>query len=319
MWKFAGALIISVITMSALAGMNNAQAENKYPTKPIRLIVPYAPGGGSDAILRPIAMAMERTLGQKIAIVNINGAEGAVGWAQAAKAAPDGYTITILTNAMIVRETMKLANVGVHDFAPIANIGFVDLTLSSRGDGPYQNLKTYADTVKKSPNTVSVAIGIGTPSETTAILLNHALGSGLRAVNVGGGAQKKTAVLGGHVDSLIEPISSVIASHQAKQLTVLAVLSDKRLTFAPDIPTAKEQGYNVTARLFYGLGAPKGTPKEIVEALAAAVEGLSKDAQLQDEMKKISVSWEYYGPHDFADVIDKEFRKTAALVQQNIK
>ena len=319
MRKFARALMISVIAMGTLVGWNNARADNKYPSKSIRLIIPYAPGGGSDAIFRPIAMAMERNLGQKIAIVNINGAEGAVGWTQAAKAAPDGYTITILTNAMIVREAMKLANIGIHDFEPIANIGFVDLTLASKGDGPYRDLKSYANMVKKSPDTVTVAMGIGTPSETTAVLLNNAFGSGLRAINVGGGAQKKSAVLGGHVDALIEPISSIIASHQAKQLNILAVLSDKRLAFAPDIPTAKEQGFNVTARLFYGLGAPKGTPKAIIEALAGAIESLAKDAQLQDEMKKINVTWEYYGSRDFVDVIDKEFSKTTALVKPSAK
>lgn len=304
-----------VATVGMFAGATSAAGAG-YPAKPVKLIVPYAPGGSSDVIMRPVALALERQLGKKVVLVNVAGGDGAVGWSQAAQAPNDGYTLTVLTNAMIVREGLKMATVGAHDFVPIANVGYVDLTLAAKGeDGPYKDLKSFATAVKQNPNKLTVAMGIGTPAQIVAIQLDKAMGPGLRAINVGSGAEKKTAVLGGHVDTMIEPISSVIGSHRAGQLRILAVLSDKRLGFASDLPTAKEQGVNVTTRLFYGFGAPKGTPKEVIDAVASAVEKLGKDAAFQDEMKKLSFSWGYAGPKDFASIVETEYASTIKMVK----
>lgn len=304
--------LVSALAYAAIAAVPALAAD--YPTKPIKLIVPYAPGGSSDVIMRPFAMALTRQLGQQVVIVNVGGGDGAVGWAQAAKAAPDGYTITMLTNAMIVREAINIATAGVDDFAPIANLGFVDLTLTAKGEGgAYKTLKDYVGAAVKRPGEITLAMGVGTPAQFVAAEVNNAIGGILKPVNVGGGAAKMTAVLGGHADALIEPISSTIGSHNNNQLRILAVLAEKRLAFAPDIPTAREQGINVVSRLFYGLGAPKETPKDIVAKLAGAVKALEADKELQEQMKGVSFSFEFSGADTFKTIISDVRTTTKAI------
>ncbi len=311
MRTFYTLLALPVVAMMAV-GVGAAQAAD-YPNKPIKLIIPYKPGGGSDAIMRPTAMALEKQLGEKIVIVNIAGAGGAVGWSQAAKAKPDGYTLTQLTNAMMVKEATKSANVGIKEFAPIANIGFVALTVSAKGDGPYKNLKDYYAAAKAKPGEVGLAMGIGTPAQFVAAQVEKAMNVDLKLVNAGGGADKMTAVLGGHVDALIEPISGVAAQHASGQLRILAVLSDERLSFLPDVPTAKEQGFDVTAGLFYGFGAPKDMPKEKIDVLAGALKALESDVAYQDQLKKINFDWHFLAADAFATHIAAEYDNTMKL------
>jgi len=284
-----------------------------YPSKPVRLIIPYAPGGGSDSIMRPTAMYLEKYLGEKIPVVNVAGAGGSIGWTQASKARPDGYTITQLTNAMMVKEATKSANVGVNDFVPVANIGFVALTVTAKGDGPYKSLQDYFKAALEHPGQVGLAMGVGTPAQFVAKQVENALGADLKLVNAGGGAQKKAAVLGGHVDALIEPVSGVAAQHASGQLRILAVLSDKRLSFLPDVPTAKEQGFDITAGLFYGFGAPKGTPQAVVDKISDAVKDLGGDTEFRQQMAKIKFDWNYLPAKEFADLIAKEHASTMQL------
>lgn len=305
-------LLMAPLVAAGLALGIPAQAAD-YPTKPIRLIIPYKPGGGSDVIMRLAALNVEKFLGEKMPVVNIDGAGGAVGWTQAANAKPDGYTITQLTNAMIVREATHSANVTINDFAPVANIGFVALTVTAKGDGPYKTLKDLYEASKKNPGKVSLAMGVGTPAQFVAAQVAKALGTNIKLLNAGGGADKKAAVLGGHADALIEPVSGVIGQHNSGQLRILAVLSDKRLAFLPDVPTAKEQGFDVTAGLFYGFGAPKGTPQKDIDILADAIKKLGGDAKYQEQLKKISFDWHFLGAADFAKLIANEHKTTMEL------
>ena len=304
--------LLALPLVALLGGATLAQAAD-YPAKPIRLIIPYKPGGGSDAIMRPTALALEKHLGEKVVIVNIAGAGGAVGWSQAAKAKSDGYTLTQLTNAMMVREATKSENVGIKEFAPVANIGFVALTVCAKGDGPYENLKDYHEAAVKKPGEVGLAMGVGTPAQFVAAQVEKAMKVDLKLVNAGGGADKMTAVLGGHVDALIEPISGVAAQAASGQLRILAVLSDERLSFLPDVPTAKEQGFDVTAGLFYGFGAPKDLPRDKIDILAKAVKELEGDAEYQAQLKKIYFDWHYLPPVDFASHIAVEYENTMKL------
>jgi tripartite-type tricarboxylate transporter receptor subunit TctC len=284
-----------------------------YPSKPIKLIIPYKPGGGSDVIMRAAAMHLEAFLGEKMPVVNVDGAGGAVGWTQAAKAKPDGYTVTQLTNAMIVREATKSANVSIRDFAPIANIGLVALTVTAKGDGPYKTLKDLYEASKARPGEVGLAMGIGTPAQFVAAQVEKVFGTDLKLVNAGGGADKMAAVLGGHVDALIEPVSGVVAQHESGLLRILAVLSDKRLAFLPDVPTAKEQGFDLTAGLFYGFGAPKGTPQKDIDTLAAAIEKLGGNAEYQAQLRKIKFDWHFLAAVEFGKLIDAEHKSTMEL------
>lgn len=305
-------LLMAPLLAAGLALAFTAQAAD-YPSKPIKLIIPYKPGGGSDVIMRIAALHLEKILGQKMPVVNIDGAGGAVGWTQAAKAKPDGYTITQLTNAMIVREATKSANVTIGDFTPVANIGFVALTVTAKGDGPYKNLKDLYEASKARPGEVSLAMGVGTPAQFVAAQVENVFGTKMKLVNAGGGADKIAGVLGGHMDALVEPVSSLAGQHKSGQLRILAVLSDKRLAFLPDVPTAKEQGFDLTAGLFYGFGAPKGTPQKDIDTLASGIEKLGGNAEFQEQLKKIDFEWQFLAAKDFGKLIAAEHKTTMEI------
>jgi tripartite-type tricarboxylate transporter receptor subunit TctC len=307
-------LLAPVLTAGLALGLTSQAAD--YPAKPVKLIIPYKPGGGSDVIMRVAALHLEKFLGEKMPVVNIDGAGGAIGWTQAANARPDGYTITTLTNAMIVKEATRSANVKIGDFVPIASVGFVALTVTAKADGPYRDLKDLHAASESRPGEISLAMGVGTPAQFVAAQVEKALGTDLKLLNAGGGADKKTAVLGGHADALIEPVSGVIAQHNSGQLRILAVLSDERLAFLPDVPTAKEQGFDLTAGLFYGFGAPRGTPQQEIDALASAIEKLGGDAEYQAQMRNISFDWHFMAAAEFGRLIQAEHGTAMALGQE---
>ena len=154
------------------------------------------------------------------------------------------------------------------------------------------------------PGKIGLAMGRGTPAQFIAALVAEGMGADLNLVNVGGGAQKKAAVIGGHVDAGIEPTPGVIGQARAGQLRILGVLAKERLEFLPDIPTAAEQGIDVEAFLSYGLMAPKETPAERLEVVANAVAKLADNAEMQAKNQKVNVVWNYKSGADYAQHLE---------------
>lgn len=304
---------IAALACTAIASLSQPTVASDYPQKPVRLIIPYNPGGSSDVIMRLTAMQLEKYLGTEIVVKNVPGAGGSIGWTEASNAKPDGYTITQLTNAMLVKKAIGASEVGVEDFDPVANIGFVALTVSGKGDGPYGSLADYKAAAEASPGEIGLAMGVGTPAQFVAAQVEKATGTDLKLVNAGGGAQKKTAVLGGHVDALIEPVAGVAALHDSGELRILAVLSPERLEFLPDVPTAREQGVELVTRLFYGFGVPKGVPEDRKEILADAIRQLENDEEYQDGLKKIRFNWGFLPAGPFSELIASEVDETHTL------
>ena len=288
---------------------------SEYPQKPVRLIIPYKPGGSSDVIMRLTASHLEKYLGTDIVVKNVPGAGGSIGWTQASDARPDGYTITQLTNAMLVKKAIGASEVGVEDFEAVANIGYVALTVSAKGDGPYASLEDYRSAAMARPGEIGLAMGVGTPAQFVAAQVENATQTELKLVNAGGGAQKKASVLGGHVDALIEPVAGVAALHDSGELRILAVLSPDRLQFLPDVPTAREQGVDLVSRLFYGIGVPKGVPRDRKDILAAAIRQLENDQEYREGLKKIRFNWGFLPESPFIQLIESEVENTQSLAR----
>jgi len=293
-------VLIVAFTIGCLALGLPGLSQAKYPEKPVKIIVPYSPGGTSDVLTRLIAQYLEKELGQTIVIININGAGGAVGWAKSVKDRPDGYNLTCYSPAMALLEAIKSATFTQNDFAPVAMVGNVYLTVTAKGGGKYKDLKEYAADAKANPGKVTLAMGRGTLSQFVAAMVEEGMKADLKLINAGGGAQKKAAVLGGHVDAMIEPTPGVLAMARSGQLKVLAMLAPKRLEFAADIPTAKEQGVNVVAPFTQGLLAPKKTPKDRIDVLAKALEKVTKNPEFLKKAASVSLIIEYGKPDVFA-------------------
>lgn len=285
--------IAAVAVVMAVAAVPWGAARAAYPDKPIKIIVPYSPGGTSDVVTRILAEHLEKQLGQKVIIVNVNGGGGAVGWKQVQGARPDGYTLGVSVDSIAVMEATKATDFTYDDFDHVAMWGNVYLTVFASGDGPYESFGDYKKAAVATPGKIGLAMGRGTPAQFIAALVEEGMGADLNLVNVGGGAQKKAAVLGGHVDAGIEPTPGVIGQTRAGQLRILGILAKERLQYLPEIPTAAEQGVDVEAFLSYGLMAPKDTPVDRLETIDKAVAALAGIAEMKAQNQKVNMVWNY--------------------------
>ena len=209
--------------------------------------------------------------------------------------------MTCYSPAMALLEAIKSANFTQNDFQPIAMVGNVYLTVTAKGGGKFKNLKEYQAAAKAAPGKVTLAMGRGTLSQFVAAMVAEAMGVDLNLINAGGGAQKRAAVLGGHVDAMIEPTPGILPMARAGQLQVLAVLAPKRLPFAPDIPTAKEQGIDVVAPFTQGLLAPKNTPKDRIEVIEKALKRVTENPEFLDKAANVSLIIDYGDSAKFAE------------------
>jgi tripartite-type tricarboxylate transporter receptor subunit TctC len=289
------------LAAAGLAGLlgSAAPTEAAYPEQTVTIIVPYSPGGSTDTQVRLIAEVLEEQLGQNIIIKNTTGAGGAIGMAEAASAEPDGYTLGIYnTNAEVLQATGS-AEFQSADLVPVALFGEGYLTVAAKGDSQFESLQDVKEAAATNPGEISVAMGRGTLAQFVAVLLEERLGEDLALVNVGSGAQKKAAVLGGHEDTLIEPAASLVDLHDAGELRILALFAPERSDDLPDVPTAKEQGVDLVAAQALGLFAPEGTPEEAVRVLADAVKAVEDDPEVFGRLQELGLEWNYKAGEDY--------------------
>jgi tripartite-type tricarboxylate transporter receptor subunit TctC len=268
-----------------------------YPDRPIRIIVPYSPGGSSDVVTRILAQHLEQALDQSVVVMNVAGGGGAVGWQQLKDTRADGYTLGIFVDAIPVMEATGAIDFTSEDFDQIAMWGTMDITVFAAADGSFETLEDLRAAAAADPENTGLAIGYGTPSQFVGQIVADALGVELNLVNVGGGAEKKAAVMGGHVAAGIEPMPGMAEPYRGGQLHILAVLGDERPAAFPDVQTAREQGFDAIAFNSYALMAPKGTPEDRLDILADAVASLADDPDFLEANRKVSFN---------VDVMDRE-------------
>ncbi len=281
----------------AIAFATIGVAKADYPDKPIKFIVMYSPGGSSDVVVRILGRYLEPILGVPIVVQNVPGGGGAVGLAQAKDARPDGYSLTIFLDSLPVMEATGAIDFTQDDFDPVAIWGEMVLTIFTQKDGPYESLQAYQQAAMDKPGEIGLGMGYGTPAQFISKIVEDAMGADLNLVNIGGGAQKKAAVLGGHVDAAIEPTPSLAEPYKAGQFDIIAVLSEERLAEFPDVPTAKEQGVNAVHANTYGIMAPKGTPPDRLQLLSDAIGQVVTDPEFLADNAEVNfnITFEPYG------------------------
>lgn len=282
----------------------------------LEVMVAYSPGGTSDTLMRALLPYLEEELGTSVVIKNIDGGGGAVGWTQLKNADTDGYTIGHYSNGMSVLEATKAARITSEDFTPIAQFGRVYLTVTSNSDAPYENLEEYAKAAQDAPGEVSLAMGRGTLSQFVAAAVEKGIGVDLQLVNAGGGAEKKAALLGGHVDAIVEPTPGVFAQAESGDFEILAVLAPERLSFAPDLPTATEQGYDIVEAFISGLIGPKGMSEEHVQVIADAVERAVQNPEYIERAEALKEVTEFQGPEEFGETMMQAAEAAAATASE---
>jgi len=265
---------IRLITLCLALFAISGTAWSQYPDKPIRFIVPFAPGSSPDAICRLLGAEMSKQMGRPFVIDNKPGASAMIGTELAARAAPDGYTIVyanVGTLAINPGLFSKLPYNPEKDLAPVGLMGFVQNGLLVRNDLPVKSVKELIDYAKKNPGKLSMASsGNGTTGHLGGELFKSMTGTFMVHVPYRGGAPAHTDLMGGQVDLMFDNLVTALPLARAGKLRMLAVSGAKRSPLAPDMPTIDEMGVKGYETLAWGgLAVPAGTPREIVMRLNA--------------------------------------------------
>ncbi len=264
-----------------------------YPEKgrAITVIIPWPTGGSTDIGARVLAPPMEKALGTPITLVNKGGASSQVGVTDMALSKPDGYTLawTNLPSSMTpYLDPSRQAQYKRKDLVQVANVVADPEVFAVKPDSPYKTLKDLFDAAKAKPDTIKISItGIGSDNHLALLMLEEMTGAKFNIVNFDGGGPATTALLGGHVDASIQTLGNYPSEVKNNSLRLLGIMDDQRNRLAPNIPTLKEMGYNLSYASSRGISVPAGTPKEIVDTLSNAVKTAMADPEVQkknDEM-----------------------------------
>ena len=273
-----------LLALLATAAITQPAVAQPYPSKPIRLIVPQAPGSNSDIVSRIIAAKLAELLGQQVVIDNRTGATGIIGTEMAARAAPNGYTLfagSVVTHAQLPVTYKKLPYDPTKDFAPISILYMTDVVLGVHPSLPVKSVKEFISYAKSKPGELNFAsAGTGSVAHLSAVMLLNMTGIQSTHIPYKGGAANILAVVAGEAQWLTAPIGSAFAQIRAGRIRGLGVGGSERSSFMPELPTLNESG--VPGYQFYtwnGLMAPAATPRAIIDTLHAAV---AKAVKMQD-------------------------------------
>lgn len=302
-----------------LAATPSVHADD-YPTKPIRILVGYAPGGAVDMVARAVGQSLSARLGQAVVIDNRPGAGTNIAVNALIHAPADGYTLMMTANALA-------ANMALYqpapfhaesDVAPIGLIGYVPVVIAANVNAPYANLSQLIAAAKARPGDIAFASpGNGSTPHMAVEFFENAAGIRLQHVPYRGGAPALTDVIGGQVPLIAINALEAQAQVRGGRLKVLAVLSAKRSAVFPDAPTIAESGFpHFEASVWYGLIAPAATPKPIIDQLHSAVEQALRTKDVQERMAAVGGETAPGSADDFGALIHSEHLRYERLVQQ---
>jgi tripartite-type tricarboxylate transporter receptor subunit TctC len=313
--------VVGSAAAAAALTAGSAQAQDAYPSRPITLINPFPPGGAADVVGRPFAAVLEPIIKQPVVIETKAGAAGAVGAQFAASAKPDGYTLLVhIVSISGFAEMDKLfgrqPKFTRADFIPIARFTEGPMVLVVNDQTPYKTLKDLVDDAKKRPDQIIFSSsGLYGALHLPTALFTKAAGIQMRHLPTNGGGPALTAILGNNSQVLVSSIAAANAQIKAGKLRALACFSNKRAASLPDVPTMKEQGYDVEFGLWVGLFAPKGTPDAIVDKLRAESKKAASTEQFQKAIDNIGDVVAYLDKPEFAKFWDEDAKRVEAAVQ----
>lgn len=288
----AASLIVAGV---AHLGASAAQAQDRYPNRPIRLIVPFSPGGQTDNVSRRIGDAISPILGEQIVVDNRTGAAGTIGSAEAARAKPDGYTILMgTTSTHAINPTMmsRIKYDAIGDFTPIIVVATGPMTINVHPSVPARTLKQLVADIKSHPGEYSYGTaGVGSVNHLAGELFKAKAGN-LEILHVPykGAGPAVAELVGGQIPMTSTSLSSVLPHHRSGRVRTLAVMKEGRSVSAPDIPTAVEGGFpGAVAYTFNIIFAPAGTPRVAVDTLKNAVQKVMADHGFVDTLVKVGV------------------------------
>jgi tripartite-type tricarboxylate transporter receptor subunit TctC len=300
---------IFTAALAALAIAASATAGAEYPDKPIRIIVPYAPGGGADILARLVGQKLSERVKQPVVVENHGGGSNTIGMGMVQRSEPDGYTLGLATPVFVMAPLGMKAKPydPVADFTPVAMIGFTPLILVVHPSVPAKSLQEFIALGKSKPGSLNFAsLGAVTTQGLAATLFNQLAGIDAVQVPYKGSAPGVADLLGGNVQYMFNALPSMLGHVRSGKLRALGVSSAKRSPELPDLPTIQETvpGYVVTT--WYSFVAPKATPREAVELLNREINAVLKDPEVAEKLHKRGVEPDAMTPAELATHFQKE-------------
>ena len=311
---------ILVVLLGPLAAVG-ASAQQNFPTRPIRLIVPYPPGGNVDITARIIGPTLGERLGQTVVVDNRGGGGGNVGAHLVAKAPPDGHTLLMGSSGPLSVNPVVVSNLpydSVKDYAPISRVHVVPLVVLAGPKSGITSVKDLIERAKASPGKLAAAsAGTGTTNHFGIELFNTMAGVRLLHVPYKGSGPALTEMLGGQVPVMFDQLSASIGYVRDGRLRALAVASAQRASVLPAVPTLDESGLRgYEASTFIGVLAPAGTPKAVVATLSAAMRKVMETAMVRDKFLGLGAEPGSSSPGEFSRLIADELAKWRDVAQK---
>lgn len=308
------------VLLAAAAAATPVCSADDYPAKPIRMVIPYTPGGSIDTVGRMVADQLQRQLGQPIIIENTPGASGVLGSLAVKKAKADGYTLLFNASSQVYLPLVltKKSYDAEKDFTPVGQIGYVPLVVAVNNDVPARNLAEFAALVRANPDKYSWATsGLGTTSHLSEEMINRALKLKMEIVAYKGAVPQLTDVVGGHVSAAVSPMPGVRSFVQAGRLRALAVTSKTRVPAMPDVSTVAESGIPGFELLsWYGVWGPANMPAAVAERLNAEIGKAVETPVLKAKFAELSFIPAKSNPEQFRQLIREDLSKIGKAVKE---
>ena len=312
---------LRVVLAAALAAFAATLGAQTYPSKPIRLVVPYSPGAGTDTISRILAQKLSDALGQQVVVDNRPGAGGTIGTEIVAHAPADGYTLLFAPTSHAINPNLypKLGFDTQKDFVPISVVASLPVVLAVESSVPAKSVRELVALAKARPGQLTMASsGNGTVFHLVGELFKGASGITFVHVPFKGGAPAVAALIGGQVSMTFETSVTLLPHIRSGKLTALAVASTKRIALLPDVPTLAEAGYpGIIAENWYGLFAPAGTPKEAIARLYAELNRAIHNPDTREKLALQGAEIRENTPEQTAVFVQAETTKWAKVIRES--
>ena len=284
---------LAALAAAMAAAFATGASAQAYPSRPVKIVVAFAPGSATDILGRLVADQFTKTMGQPFVVENKPGAGGIPGTELAKNAAPDGYTLTMCTSGPFATNPgvySKLPYDPIRDFEPIANIGFTPQVIVVGAQQPWKTLKELVAAAKAKPGEIAYgSLGIGATSHLTVEAFQTAAGIKLNHIPFKGSGEAQTQLIGGNVPMMSDTVPGVLNQVKAGKLRALGVAIPKRSAHMPDVPTIAEQGYPGFESVgWIGLCAPARTPVEVLDKLNAEVKKMMADPAVKEKFNTLA-------------------------------
>ena len=311
------AFVIAIAVLAAI-GRPSAAQPRAFPSKPVRIIVPYTPGSPNDVVARLLAPQLQAKLGQAVVIDNKPGGGTTIGTKAAAAAPPDGYTLLFASSALVIEPIMtkQIEYDPQKDFTPVAFIARTSLLLTINAQVPARSVTEFVAHAKANPGKLSLGFAQGTVSQLVAEYFNRLHGLDITSVPYRGGALVIPDMLGGRIHVYWPSPATVLPLIREDRIRALATSSPERTADLPDVPTMKELGLDELSLEFWaGTWAPAATPPDIVDKLNAAINEALQSPEMTASMKKLGFEYTIGSPKDFAAFVAAEIPRWTAVVK----